>query len=416
MNGLSPACASERVGAANAGGSIDGVSFIVFSDDWGGHPSSCQHLFRRIAKRHDVLWVNTVGMRRPTLDWTDAKKAWRKALRMFRASTDDSAARSNDLRLHVVQPLMLPFNNGALRRFNLRSVISTVARRSSELGIARPILVSTVPNAADYAGHLGERRVVYYCVDDFSQWPGFDHDLVRDMEAQLVSRADVIIATSRKLHRTLRASGKEIRLLTHGVDLAHFGRAADRIHRALIRIPRPRAGYFGLIDRRSDLPLVAETAARMRDVSFVLAGPVETDVAALTRLPNVHFTGALPYAELPELVHGLDVLFLPYLVNDFTASISPLKLKEYLATGRPVIATPMAEAVSARDHLQIASTPEEWSAAIRAALTADIAERRRKMIDLLQDESWERKASEFVRICLGGRESTGSDASLSLIE
>src|SRR5690606_38771184 len=116
-----------------------------------------------------------------------------------------------------------------------------------------------------------------------------------------------------------------------------FGQPQRAEHASLAGIPRPRIGYFGLIDERSDQELIAALAERMPDHSFVLAGPVATAVQRLAALRNVHFTGAIPYAELPALAHGLDVLFLPYGLNAFTRTLSPLKLLEYLATGKPVV-------------------------------------------------------------------------------
>src|SRR5262249_42021005 len=92
-------------------------SFVVFSDDWGGHPSSCQHLFRHVAATHQVLWVNTIGMRRPTMAWSDARKAFEKLSKMLRRASQDSNGNTHNFRLQVCQPFMLPFNSiRAIRR------------------------------------------------------------------------------------------------------------------------------------------------------------------------------------------------------------------------------------------------------------------------------------------------------------
>ena len=380
-------------------------AFIVFSDDWGEHPSSCQHLFRHIAADHVVLWVNTIGMRSPRLAWSDVRKAWRKISKMLgggraarRADTDSP----RPLRLSVSQPFMLPFSSiGAIRWFNRRSVLRTVRRAAATLGVKKPVVVSTVPNACDYVGELGAARVVYYCVDDFTQWPGLEHDLVQAMERQLIVRSDVLIATSQALYRKLAVEARPLHLLTHGVDIAHFSREAHAEHACLASIRKPRAGYFGLFDERSDAVLIAAVAQASPDISFVFTGPVATETSALQRCPNVHFTGSVAYAELPALVKGLDVLFIPYLVNDFTASISPLKLKEYLVTGRPVIATPMPEALALREHLAIAATAEEWSAALRGALQTDVPARKAAMQRAMRGESWSEKARTFFGLCVG---------------
>lgn len=383
----------------------DQLSFIVFSDDWGGHPSSCQHLFRQIAREHAVLWVNTIGMRRPKPSLADLKKIFRKLSRTFRGSRGTPRNESDALRLQVCQPFMLPYSSVSLiRMFNAYSVRRTVRRLAREMGLKRPALVSTVPNACDYAGHLEEGRIVYYCVDDFTQWPGLEHELVARMEEKLISKSNELVATSRQLYEKLKKMGKRTHLLTHGVDLNLFSKEAVAEHPCLANIPKPRAGYFGLFDERSDQNVIAAMASRMPDFSFVFTGPVATGTKALESFPNIFFTGPVPYPELPSLVKGLDALFIPYLVNEFTETISPLKLKEYLMTGKPVIATPMAEVVLQEDYLTIARTTEEWTASLRAALSADIAARQRKIREMMAGESWPKKAAAFVQICLGRAE------------
>ena len=387
--------------------------FVVFSDDWGEHPSSCQHLFAQLLPAHPVLWVNTVGMRTPTLSPADFRKAWRKLSRMIhrgggeaaaqeseRARSAVSAAPARTSAPRVCQPLMLPFNRlRAVRRANEISVTGRVRRACREMGIEAPVVVSSVPNACDYVSRLEGSRVVYYCVDDFAQWPGLDHGLVRSMEAQLIARADVLIATSQHLYRTLCASGKPTHLLTHGVDLELFARVADREHECLAGIPSPRVGYFGLFDERSDQRLLAELAGSLPELAFVITGPVAVDVSALRQRPNVYFTGPVAYRRLPELIRGLDVLALPYVVNELSRSISPLKLKEYLATGKPVISTPIAEAVLQKGSVRLAATLEEWRSAVRESLSVDVAARRQALGAMLARESWAQKASDFLALC-----------------
>jgi len=377
------------------------VGFIVFSDDWGEHPSSSQHLFRQIVQRYPVLWVNTIGMRNPTLSIADLRKVWRKASKMLGGRKAPAApAAVRPPLLQVSQPFMLPFSGSSfVRRFNRRSVLRAVEALAAKHLPARRIVVSSVPNACDYVRDLGAERVVYYCVDDFTQWPGFEHGLVREMESRLINASDVLVATSRKLQSMLSTHGKPVHLLTHGVDVDLFASEAAAVHPAIASIPSPRVGYFGLIDERSDQQLLGEVIRRMPDISFVFTGPVATSVENLSRYPNAHFTGSLPYAELPSLVKGLSALMLPYLVNDFTASISPLKMKEYLATGRPVIATPMPEAVLQASHVTIAADTEAWVSAIRASLSVDIDARRARMREVLAGESWRDKASAFLQIC-----------------
>ena len=375
-------------------------AFLVFADDWGEHPSSAQHLFRSIAARHPVAWVNTVGMRDPALTRADLARALRKLRKMVRGGRSGARARLPGEPLRVEQPPMLPYAQFALvRRFNARSVGRLLKRLAEQPEFRAPLVVTTVPNAADYIERLSDWPLVYYCVDDFSLWPGVDAPRVRDMEARLIERAQAIIVSSERLQERLVRSNKPIHLITHGVDLPHFAAHSSTEHPVLRGIPRPRAGFFGLIDHRTDQTLLAAVARAMPQLSFVLAGPIEAPLEALARQANVHMTGPVPYAELPELIAGLEVLFIPYRTGPLGDALSPLKLKEYLATGRPIVSTPIAEAKRYSNYVSLAATAEEWVVAITAALQTEARERSGTLASLLESESWERKAERFLEIC-----------------
>lgn len=372
-------------------------AFLVFSDDWGEHPSSCQHLFRRISKDHRTLWVNTIGMRNPGLTRRDIRKASGKISRMLKGTGNGGKPRPSRDGVRVLQPPMLPFGNlDLVRLVNRLSVTREVRRESAGLGLDRPVLVATVPNACDYVGRCGESRVIYYCVDDFARWPGLNAEAVRGMEEELIRRSDLFIATSHKLFNRLSRYGKPTFLLEHGVDLEHFGRSGRREHPLLAGIPKPRVGYCGLFDERSDLGLLAEVIRRMPDASFVITGRVEVDAAPLEAFPNAHFTGSVSYDELPQMMEGFDVLILPYAVNELTESISPLKLKEYLATGKPVVGAPIPEVLGLSEFVAAARTPDEWERELRSSLAGARRDAGEKVRGFLENESWERKAEEFL--------------------
>lgn len=373
------------------------TSFIVFADDWGVHPSSSQHLFRRIATDHDVLWVNTIGLRRPQWTLQDVGKALQKAQRMFRDEGRSARHKDDPPRLYVCQPFMLPFaSNRLVRALNARSVRRTVMRWSRKLALHRPVLVAATPAAGDMAGQLGESKTVYYCVDDFSEWAGHDHQLVRDMEARLIARTDIAIAASHLLQSQLAAMAQPAVLLSHGADLELFSDIPEREHPALAGIGYPRIGYFGAIDERMDIALIEKLAKARPDIAFILGGPLLTNVLRLQNLPNVHFTGVLAYAHLPYLVAGLNGLILPYKVDRSTAAISPLKLKEYLATGRPVVASPLAEIISFSEHLRVARNVDDWLSAIDRAAATPLKSGRQILPDWLAAHGWNQKVDEFL--------------------
>lgn len=382
------------------GGEGEGTEFIVFSDDWGEHPSSSQHLFRRIAKSHRVTWVNTVGMRNPTLSAVDLRKGIRKIAKMTLAARSNDRQGALDTPVIVYRPVMLPFSRyRPVRTFNAWSVARCLRELLNENSLHPPTVVTTVPNVGDYCDALGASRLIYYCVDDFTQWPGFEASLIREMESRLIARADVLIGASDELSTRFRAFGKPTFTLTHGVDLDVFGRLAAVEHPALARIPHPRAGFFGLIDARMDHELVAVLARSMPDFSFVFAGPIGAAGVPIVTENNVHYIGSVPYGELPALIVGFDVLMLPYRTGDLGETLSPLKLKEYLATGKAVVSSPIAEARKWAAFVTLAANAEEWQEGLRSAGDIEASSRKSDIAEALTVESWESKACQFLEIC-----------------
>lgn len=379
-------------------------SFLVFSDDWGEHPSSCQHLFKHIAKDHKVLWVNTVGMRAPALTVSDFKKAVRKIKKMILGEEASQKMVPGDLHLAVYQPPMVPFPKmPGSRDINRKVVVAGVRKRLAEMDIEQPLLITTVPNACDYIGCFGEKKAVYYCVDDFTEWPGLDQALVRKMEDDLIEKCDMFIATSNKLYERLQRTGKPTTLLPHGVDVEMFSHLPAQEHPLLADIPKPRVGYYGLFDERSDQGLLAAVAKRLPRISFVITGPVVTDTSCLRAIPNIYFTGPVPYKELPAILTGWEACFLAYAPSQLTDAISPLKLKEYLASGKPVIATSLPETRLLAAFLLVGETVEEWVSFLRqhekeGRLSLGIEKARR---EYLANESWEKKAAILREFSMG---------------
>ncbi len=378
--------------------------FLVFSDDFGEHPTSCQHLFRCIPDRYPVLWVNTIGMRLPRFTFRDIKKAILKSKRMVHGFFNSLEKSSKEKeQIHVLQPPMLPFLSiPGVRAANKFSVCRLVKKRLCDFRMKSPILVITAPNACDYIGQFDERRAVYYCVDDFSDWAGLKKDLVHSMEEELTRKSDVFIATSQNLYDKLSKQGKQVHLLTHGVDYDFFKKAPADEHVLLEGIPKPRVGYFGLFDQRSDQSLLLELAKRMPDISFVITGNFETDTSDFLKQKNIYLTGSIPYNELPAMAGGWDVCMLPYKLNKLTDAIQPLKIKEYLATGKPVISTPIKEARRLEDYVVIAETVDSWEKNIRICINGISSEEYKKRILFLEKESWASKAKQFYKICTEG--------------
>lgn len=375
---------------------IAGRDFFVFSDDWGRHPSSCQHLFRRIAPVNRVFWVHTIGTRLPSPTRADAARAWGK-LRAWARSAGRETGSGENTPVRVLEPLMTPFDRWAPGRHINAALLGHALRRAvRDHSVRRPLFVTTIPNVAGILGEAKESIAVYYCVDDFSEWPRADRASMIAMETELLRKVDLVIATSEALFEDKSARHPRVRLLRHGVDWDAFHDARGTAPAPLLDLPRPRIGWTGLVDERLDVPLVESLARALPEASFVFVGPRQLPPGSLDAFPNVHFLPSVPYSDVPAALAALDVAILPYVETPLTERINPLKLREFLASGIPIVATPLPEAVRYADVMETARGPEAWLAALRRALEEG---RRRSAVrsGRVRDESWDARAEEFSR-------------------
>lgn len=378
---------------------------LVFADDWGRHPSSCQHLMRNLLGQHEVYWVNTIGTRRPRLEFATLRRGLEKIRHWTRSVNGATAWPAN---LHVLNPRMWPwFGSRLSRRLNRRLLVRQIVPVLEQLP-SEAVAVTTLPIVADLMEALPVRRWVYYCVDDFSEWPGLDQAVLRRLEEQVIRRADVLIAVSEMLQEKLGRMGRPAHLLTHGVDLDHWTVGDEQPSPAAVAgLERPLVVFWGVVDRRMDVRFVSELAADLTRGTIVLAGPEADPDSALYESRRVVPVGPLPYEQLPALAREAAVLVMPYADLPVTRAMQPLKLKEYLATGKPVVARDLPAVREWADCLDIARTPREFSGAVRRRLGEGLPEEQREARRRLAQESWAEKACELRRLALGlGSESS----------
>jgi hypothetical protein len=374
------------------------ASLLVFADDWGRHPSSCQHLAGHLLARHDVYWVNTIGTRTPKIDLATLTRGLEKVRQWL---SRPAAACSLPANLRVLSPRMWPsFGSRFGRELNRRLLLRQLApllRSLPEL----PVAVTTLPIVADLVGLLPVRRWVYYCVDDFGQWPGLDQPTLQAMEARLVERADTIIAVSEHLQGRLASLGRASYLLTHGVETDYWapGGAAVPLPE-LEGVERPLIVFWGVVDRRMDVAFVRRLAADLTRGTVVLVGPEAEHDPFLDRAPRVRRLPPLPFAQLPHLAREAAVLVMPYADLPVTRAMQPLKLKEYLATMRPTVVRDLPATREWGDCLDLVDTPETFSRAVRLRVATGLPEDQRSARARLAAESWAAKAQAFERWAL----------------
>jgi glycosyltransferase involved in cell wall biosynthesis len=260
-----------------------------------------------------------------------------------------------------------------------------------------PIAITTLPIVADLIGVLPVQRWVYYCVDDFSVWPGLDQRTIGRMEAELVRTADVVIAVSETLQDKLSRMGREARLLTHGVDLNLWNAQSleDSTLPELSGLQRPLVVFWGLIDRRIDVDLVRQLATDLAIGTILLVGPELNQDPALQEIQRVVRLPPLPFERLPLLAQQAAVLIMPYADLPVTRALQPLKLKEYLATGKPAVARDLPAVRPWADCLDVADSPQAFSQAVRLRLAEGLPAAQRQARQRLNLESWAAKARDF---------------------
>jgi len=382
---------------------------IVFADDWGRHPSSCQHLVRRLLGDHAVTWVNTIGMRPPRPDRATARRVARKLRGWARPAA--TAAGPAGPAPTVVEARMWPwfrssFDRALNRELLARQLMSRIAAMPRP-----PVVVTTVPVVADLIGRLPVARWVYYCVDDFGTWPGLDREAMGVLDGRLIRSADVLIAAGEALRERLGRLGRESHLLTHGVDLGHWAVGPEVVLPRVDALEPPLVVFWGLVDRRTDAGFVRALDSALPAGTIVLVGPADDPDPSLGQLRRVVRLPAMPYDHLPALARRASVLIMPYADLPVTRAMQPLKLAEYMATGRPVVARRLPAMRPWADAIDLAETPEDFAAAVRLRIQTGLPEPQRRARDRLGAEGWPAKARLFEDWAFGPRPGrAGSDA------
>lgn len=379
-------------------------ALMVFADDWGRHPSSCQHLVGHLLPEYRVWWINTIGMRPPRFDRATLVRGWEKLRHWLQPRPGPDGLPE---KLTVVNPRMWPwFSRVHDRRINRRLLLQQL-RPIIRSACGEVIAVTTVPLVADLMEGLPVVRWVYYCVDDFTQWPGVDQAAVCAMESLLIRRADVLVAASETLQQRLAQQGRAASLLTHGVDPDHWAAGSRKPLGWLTGLERPLVVFWGLLDRRMDVALVHRLSEDLDRGTLVLIGPESDPDPALYQSKRVVRLPGIPYEELPHLGAAASVLVMPYADLPVTRAMQPLKLKEYLVTGKPVVARDLPATRSWADALDLASTPEEFSQLVRQRLADGLPVAQALARKRLGEESWAQKARQFRSLALerqGGEE------------
>ncbi len=242
-------------------------------------------------------------------------------------------------------------------------------------------------------GAFGERGVVYDCMDELSKFRFAPPELI-ERERVLMSRADVVFTGGHRLWQSKSRHHPNVHFFGCGVDSAHFSTARDEslpVPSDLADVDAPILGYYGVIDERIDYPLIASLAAAYPEYVVAMVGPVvKVDPRDLPQAPNLRWLGQKQYGELPQYAKAFDVCLMPFALNEATEYINPTKTLEYMAAGRPIVSTPIADVVHHfTPVVKVARSDDGFVAAVRAALVCPEPGLIARGIEMAADHSWE---------------------------
>ena len=440
---------------------------VAFTKDWNDVPTCTTHVLRGMGRSLPVLWIESIGTRKPNLASPgDLSRVWRK----LRSVATRAELKENNLR--VLAPVLIPKTESAAGRFINRCLMRWMIRRELHRmgGEGRVEYWCFVPNAVDLlpgvrcqpsgrfpdAGYrmeqsqaksasgirhpasgfseevsgvrcqkdgdrcvsgraLNERTVVvhrsppatghsplvvYYCVDDWSQFHNLDGAWLARKEEEILKRADVVFTPARHLEeKCRRAAGGRVHYMPHGVEHAAFARAlsAETVAPADVAgLRRPVIGFYGNLHPWVDFGLVGALARRRPQWSFVLIGEVFCDVSPAAAPGNVHFLGRREHGVLPDYCKAFDAAMIPYDMKQARmASVNPVKTKELLAAGVPIAAADVPELRGYGEDVLICRGVDEWEAALAKQIArAD----RREISARVAGEDWTEKIAAMRRI------------------
>ncbi len=369
----------------------------VGSADWATELPINQHqLMGRLAAGNRILFVESLGLRKPQLAGRDLSRLWRRLRRGLRGARPADG-------LHVLAPLVLPLHHvAAVRALNRRLLRFQAGRAARRLGMRAPILWAYVPQAEALVDVLDPALVVYHCVDDVAAQKGVDAASFRAAEERFARRADLVLASAPALAERMRALSGNVLYTPNVADTPAFATALEPgpVDPGLDSLPRPRLVFQGaIVATKLDVELLAELGRLRPNWSIVLVGPRGAgdpggDLSALERAPNIHLVGTRPAAELPLVLRGADAGLIPYAINDLTRSVFPMKVYEYLAAGLPVLATPLP-ALEGVEEVEMVAGAAQLVAVAEREFAADTPERRRRRSRAAASHSWEARIEEI---------------------
>lgn len=359
---------------------------VYFANDWNAdHKTSSHHIAAQLKKHNRILYIETGGMRRPRRSGRDFKRI------IGRVFLWTKGVRKVDDKFFIYSLIIFPFHGVVARWINKKLNIFILREALKRYKFNEPIFWFVAPHVSYFADYFEKSATVYYCTDNVSQMPGVDQASIEMLEDDLLRKADVVFATAEHLLDRLRQRGRSrnMHYSPHAVDYDHFSQAQNRdlpIADEFAIRHRPIIGYIGLVERWVDLDLIAYIAKARPDWAISLIGRIAIDVDPVSFAENIQCLGVKRYRDLPRYLKGFDVCILPFKINELTKSVNPIKIKEYLASGKPIVATSLPEMKLFNGLVEVAESYDDFVQKIDMLLNSD--GRSAKRMSFVRHDSW----------------------------
>jgi glycosyltransferase involved in cell wall biosynthesis len=371
-------------------------SIICFGgeDWWYHHPHSKAHLMRKFARAgNKVIFVNSISMGLPGLAHKDLLPRIKRKLGSY-----SKLARQTEDGITVVSPASLPFFGSATaRRLNRQMIGAQIRKLAQSRGLTKPILWIAIPTAAEMIGAFDESAIIYQVSDKYdanTMDHATDPALIRKLHEQAIDRADLVFYSGRKLFDEATRGRDHSYLLEQGVDYERWSKVTTlSIAPEIDKIPHPRLGYFGAIEPwLVDQELIKRAARERPTWQWIFIGNRSRGIE-IEDLPNTHFLPPVQYEELPAYAAGFDVCVLPWETEQaFTSYGSAIKVREYLASGKPVVISPLPEYEPMGDVLRIARSRDEFLRLVEDALNENDESASAKRQAAVASGTWDARA------------------------
>lgn len=381
------------------------MDFIIISTaDW-DNPfwTNKQHVASTLADMgHRVLYVDSLGLREPTITKTDFSRIIQRVEKLFAGT---KRVREN---VWVMSPFSIPLHKYCIiRYFNRKILICMLRHLARKLSFHEPVLWTYNPMSSYLLGSLGEIERVYHCVDEISAQPGMPSEHIKSAEIDLLKKVDVVFTTSMNLYNKKKLYNQHCYYHSNVADFKHFHRAVTEKFERSQDLPhdgKKILGFIGAISGyKQDFQLLRYVAEKCPEYNIVLIGKVGegepgTNADILKECRNIYFLGAKSYQKLPEYLSFIDVALLPSCLNEYTNNMFPMKFFEYLAAGKPVVATDIPAIKEFAEYCYIANSKEEFVENIKLALQEDKEIENNKRLALAKEHTYVGRMNKMLKI------------------